>query len=93
MPVEVADIHAVALIGGGLLVEAIPAAATYAAQDFSPRFFAEIIRQVYRAPSTSCAGPPCLWAFDSSPENGSILGKMMIEGLYHKTIFKSRIMI
>jgi hypothetical protein len=93
MPVKVADIHAVAFVGGGLLLEAVPDAATYAAQDFSPRLFAEIIRQVYKVPSTTCAGPPCLWAFYSSPENSSILGKMTTEGIYHKTIFKYIIMI
>ena len=69
MPVKVADIYAVAFVGRGLLVEAIPAAATYAAQDFSPRLFAEIIREVYRIPSTTCVNPLYLWACDSCREH------------------------
>jgi hypothetical protein len=45
---EVADVDTLALIGGGLLVEPVLAAATYAAhKPFCPRHFAEIIRQLY----------------------------------------------
>jgi hypothetical protein len=33
---EVADVDALALVGGGLLVEPVPAAATCAAHDFLP---------------------------------------------------------
>jgi hypothetical protein len=61
--------------------------------NFLSSIFVEIIREVYRVPSTTCAGPPCLWAFDSSLEDSSILGKMTIEGIYHKTTFKYIIMI
>jgi hypothetical protein len=45
---EVADVDALALVGGGLLVEPILAAAAYSAhENFCLRLFAEIIRQVY----------------------------------------------
>src|SRR5215211_2401161 len=48
--VEVADVDALALIGGGLLVEPVPVAATRAAHNFSFSLFVEIIREVYRLP-------------------------------------------
>ncbi len=44
---EVADVDGLALLGGGLLVEPVPAAGPYVAQDFLPPSSAEIIRQVY----------------------------------------------
>jgi hypothetical protein len=59
--VEIADIQAVACVGRGLLVEPIPAAATYAAHEsFASSFFAEIIRQVYRVPTSFRANFPYL---------------------------------
>ena len=49
-PVEPADVEAAALLHGGLLVEAIPAATTYAAnRNLLLQLFTEIIRQVYKA--------------------------------------------
>jgi hypothetical protein len=51
MAVEVANIYAVALVGRGLLVEAVVVPRPYAAHEpFYLHLFAEIIRRVYSEP-------------------------------------------
>jgi hypothetical protein len=62
--VEVADVDALAFIGGGLLVEPVPAAATYAAHEpFSLQLFAEIISEVYIEPAPVRTDCSHLWGF------------------------------
>jgi hypothetical protein len=61
--VEVADVDALALIGG-LFIESVPAAATYAAHDILCLcLFAEIIRQVYMRASLLPTNMPYLRGF------------------------------
>jgi hypothetical protein len=57
-PVKPTNVEATALVGGGLLVEAVPVTVTYAAQVFHPSLIAEIIRQAHSRVSFPLIGCP-----------------------------------
>ena len=59
---EVPHVYALTFVGRCFLIEYVPVAGAYAThENFSPDFFVEIIRQVYRVLISVGIRYPCLW--------------------------------